>query len=91
MAHAEAVCGQRQQQAANSPRERNPGQICRVEQGDDQNSRNVIHDGQGRQEHLETEGTRAPRSAITPMAKAMSVAMAIPQPAAPGPPELIAK
>jgi hypothetical protein len=44
--------------------------------------------GKGGKEHNKLGGTLVPRRAIHPRAKAMSVAMGIPQPASPAPPVL---
>ena len=56
-----------------------------VEDGDHQHGHDVVDDGQRRQEDPQREGTRLPRSASSPRAKAGSVAIGTPQPAAPGP------
>ena len=50
--------------------------------------RQVVGDGQRGEEDLEPAGTRRPSRARTPSAKAMSVAIGMPQPSPPGPPAL---
>ena len=69
--------------------ERRGVDVVGVEDGDDQDGADVVDDRQGQQVERRDGTIRAPSRLSTPTAKAMSVAIGMPQPAAPSPPALI--
>lgn len=57
-----------------------PRKFLRVEESNDDDGHEIIHDGQSRQKDFHGYGTREPRTETMPIANAMSVAVGMAQP-----------